>query len=155
MKFVNQVRGFTLIELLVVIAIIGVLSSVVLASMTGARQRGRDAKRVTEVKTIQLALEMYFDSCREYPAALAATSTNGCASGTDFGDFMSSIPVDPMNTGNFVYTYRTNGSPYSQYVLRATLEDSSNKVLTNDVDGTVLTLACNDTSSPYYYCVQS
>ena len=44
---------------LVVIAIIGILSSVVLASLNGARKKGRDARRISDLKQIQLALEMY------------------------------------------------------------------------------------------------
>ena len=60
----TSLRGFTLIELLVVIAIIGILSSVVLASLNSARQKGRDAKRISDVKQLQLALELYYDANR-------------------------------------------------------------------------------------------
>ena len=58
--FKNGKRGFTLIELLVVIAIIGILASVVLASLNSARKKGRDARRVADIKQVQLALELYF-----------------------------------------------------------------------------------------------
>jgi len=60
----NYKRGFTLIELLVVIAIIGILSSVVLASLNSARQKGRDARRISDVKQVQLALELFYDATR-------------------------------------------------------------------------------------------
>lgn len=46
----GRVRGFTLIELLVVIAIIGLLSSIVFASFGGTRAKGRDARRVSDLR---------------------------------------------------------------------------------------------------------
>ncbi len=66
-KAIVQTRGFTLIELLVVIAIIGLLSSVVLASLNGARQKARDAQRVSHLTQIRTALEMYYSDNNSYP----------------------------------------------------------------------------------------
>jgi len=63
----NHSRGFTLIELLVVIAIIGILSSVVLASLNTARTKGQDAARISNVKSLKTALEMYYDDNNGYP----------------------------------------------------------------------------------------
>ena len=55
-------RGFTLIELLVVIAIIGILSSVVLASLNTARDKGTDAKIQSEIRSVQVNAEIYYDN---------------------------------------------------------------------------------------------
>ncbi|MES2623602.1 MAG: type II secretion system protein [Patescibacteria group bacterium] len=55
----NTQKGFTLIELLVVVSIIALLSSVVLASLQGARSKARDTKRITETRSIEQALTLY------------------------------------------------------------------------------------------------
>lgn len=58
MNINSKTHGFTLIELLVVIAIIGILSSVVLASLNTARQKGRDARRLQDLKSIVTAVAL-------------------------------------------------------------------------------------------------
>jgi prepilin-type N-terminal cleavage/methylation domain-containing protein len=59
--------GFTLVELLVVITIIGVLSSTVLAGMSSARERSRDAARISQLREVQKALEIYYVRNGSYP----------------------------------------------------------------------------------------
>lgn len=61
-------RGFTLIELLVVIAIIGLLSSVVLASLNTAREKARNASYLSQMKEYQNALALYYSSTGTHPA---------------------------------------------------------------------------------------
>ena len=58
----NSKKGFTLIELLVVIAIIGILSSVVLASLNSARSKGADASIKTNLANIRAQAEILYDN---------------------------------------------------------------------------------------------
>ena len=75
-------RGFTLIELLVVIAIIGILSSVVLASLNTARAKARDATRLQDASEVQKALELYAsDHDGKYPTTGGSTNFRGNCSG--------------------------------------------------------------------------
>src|SRR3989344_9029837 len=68
----NTSRAFTLIELLVVISIIGLLSTVVLASLNTARVKARDAQRIAALKEIQKAIELYAsDHGGQYPGYLS------------------------------------------------------------------------------------
>lgn len=59
--------GFTLIELLVVIAIIGILASVVLASLNSAREKSRNASYLAQIRQYQNALNMYFTDNGTFP----------------------------------------------------------------------------------------
>ncbi|OHA22090.1 MAG: hypothetical protein A3G52_02945 [Candidatus Taylorbacteria bacterium RIFCSPLOWO2_12_FULL_43_20] len=84
-------KGFTLIELLVVISIIGLLSSVVLASLNNARSKARNVKRISDIKQYSLAMELYYDSAGKYPypnttgwVCLGDYSDDKCWSGTYF-----------------------------------------------------------------------
>ena len=87
MKFVpstNLKRGFTLIELLVVIAIIGILSSVVLASLNTARQKGTDAKIQSELRSIAVNAEIYYDNnANTYGTATNTSCTAGIFASTN------------------------------------------------------------------------
>ncbi len=70
-------RGFTLIELLVVIAIIGILASVVLASLNSARDKGADAAAKSNLANARAQAELFYDNnSRTYDAVCALTGTN-------------------------------------------------------------------------------
>jgi prepilin-type N-terminal cleavage/methylation domain-containing protein len=68
-------KGFTLIELLVVIAIIGVLASVVLASLNTARAKGADAAIKSNLANLRAQAEMNYDSYGCYAASAVCSGT--------------------------------------------------------------------------------
>lgn len=67
-------RGFTLIELLVVIAIIGILASVVLASLNSARDKGEDAAIKSNLNNIRAQAELFYDDNDDYDGVCADTN---------------------------------------------------------------------------------
>lgn len=155
-------RGFTLIELLVVIAIIGILSSVVLASLNSARLKGRDARRISDIKQLQLALELYYDANQSYPA-VAYTSGNASTSlsALTSGNFISSIPNDPTNGGTYVYSYASADAsgaactvaPCASYIVKAVIE-GANAVPAGDVDASAGALATSMGCDDPAYCMR-
>jgi prepilin-type N-terminal cleavage/methylation domain-containing protein len=141
----SPARGFSLIELLVVIAIIAVLSTVVLASLNTARQKGRDAKRISEIKTLQLALDLYYDANGVYPSTIGTTGSSVLVS----GGFIAALPVDPLNGNVFNYRpYAASGNTTTcvGYHMGVSLEISNHSSLRGDADTTSLpagTVICN------------
>ena len=83
----NFKKGFTLIELLVVIAIIGILSSIVLASLSSARTKGEDAALQSTLSSMRAQAELYYSNNNDYgPAA-----TGSCTAGTTIFTNASSV----------------------------------------------------------------
>ena len=69
-------KGFTLIELLVVIAIIGILSSVVLASLSGARAKAGDTAIKANLATLRVQSEFYYDNNAGKYGVMASSTIN-------------------------------------------------------------------------------
>ena len=128
--------AFTLIELLVVIAIIGVLASVVLASLNTAREKARDAKRLSEMKEMEKALNIYYADNGHYPYEVDAntgstgTICTSCTGGinTILKQYMGGVPQDPINDSTNYYYYDgrqgCGGNP-NKAVLIAHMENTS------------------------------
>jgi general secretion pathway protein G len=131
MKKLNE-KGFTLIELLVVIAIIGLLSTLAVVALGNARQKARDARRLSDLKQLQTALELYYTDNTAYPTGSGVTlgdtnhaclnssglTTAGCAS-----PYMGQVPSDPLGTQSYTYTAAS-----SSYTVTATLETTMNNL---------------------------
>lgn len=137
-------KGFTLIELLVVIAIIGVLSSLVLASLNSARLKGRDTRRISDIDQIQKALELYYHDHNDYPHRSSAASwssgsglpnTNWNNLGIDLAPYIQ-LPLPPNNGSTDIYYYDANsGDLYQTYGFMVRFESPSNYSKVNNDGG--------------------
>ena len=100
-------RGFTLIELLVVIAVIGILAAVVLASLNTARSKGRDTRRISDIKQVQTALELYRNDNSDYPIGTTGTISLWNSSINTWlvaPGYLAAVPVDPLGSGYHYYS---------------------------------------------------
>jgi type II secretion system protein G len=131
--------GFTLIELLVVVAIVGLLATVALISLTGVQKRSRDTRRKADLRSVQKALDLYYQENGAFP------STGGAWRGTCAGynaggtigisgpngwvpdlapTYIGKLPVDPRSSQDNTsltglctnvqtcYLYNSNGTDY-------------------------------------------
>lgn len=103
----TKTKGFTLIELLVVIAIIGILSSVVLASLNSARGKGQDAAVKSNLNGIRAQAEIYYDnqSPNQYASTNGAAVTGASCTGASSGVFS-----DPNIKAALIGVDNNNGS---------------------------------------------
>ncbi|HLC99502.1 MAG TPA: prepilin-type N-terminal cleavage/methylation domain-containing protein [Patescibacteria group bacterium] len=147
----NNKKGFTLIELLVVLLIIGLLATISVVALGTARAKGRDTRRLTDIKGIQNALELYFIDKNGYPddkvAGLGSSPTIGTVGGayarlddsgwsaladTDTPVYIVKAPLNPTPNGaNYVYTstdsagLTCDASPCATYTLTFNLESGA------------------------------
>lgn len=149
-------NGFTLLELLVVIGIIAVLMALGAISYNLAQSKGRDSRRISDMKAIQNALEQYYaNNGFKYPTT--------CSDATSF--IKGSWPEDPYNgeiagRGTFVY----NGvCQVSSYCYCGRLEKATGNQTTdasnifymcgNNADGTHQPQSTWLSGTGEYYCV--
>ena len=149
-------KGFTLVELLVVIFIIVVLATVILVSLTKAREKSRDNRRKSDLAVIQQALEMYYSEKHTFPAV----GQSGCikVGNTTFSNYLqgylSPVPKDPSNDPNTNYCYHSSLDSF-HYILLSTLENSQdsdyNKPLIYWKDDTIITGMYGGDKTYHYY----
>jgi prepilin-type N-terminal cleavage/methylation domain-containing protein len=124
--FSKDKKGFTVVELMVTISIIGILSTVTYASFSQAQKKSRIAKRISDLKQMQVALEYYYAVNKVYPSTGGASKSqctgwnSGVSTANDVitglaPNYIASIPSDPkmdIATPHSCYIYMSNGAEY-------------------------------------------
>lgn len=140
-------NGFTLVELIIVIAVIGFIGGVLLVQLKPnlILQKGRDSKRLQEITTLQKAINLALTegeitltsngtSCTSCSSTTGTSLVNGSGyvkftipSGkTGLSNYISALPIDPSNTGNYVYKF---GSTLSDFELNLVFEHPDNATI--------------------------
>jgi prepilin-type N-terminal cleavage/methylation domain-containing protein len=114
-------KGFTLIEILIVVAIIAILASVVLVGLGPTQQKGRDARRLSDLRETQNALELYYNAEGHYPDAPSWDLLSSDITNAGIG-ISQPLPSDPTDSGSYVYSYLPVGNPATSYFLVACME---------------------------------
>lgn len=111
-----RARGFTLVELLVSIAIIGLLSSIVLASLSTARDKALDAQRMANTRTLKNALQMYANDHNGMfpPDPVVPESVSALTAA--LSSYIPRVPDDPHPTTTG-WKYASCNSSCSAYAL--------------------------------------
>lgn len=115
-----------------------------------------DDLRNAQIRKLQLILELYYESCREYPlitdgssrTKLDGNENNGCKGATTLSDFIDSLPTEPNETPLEYH------SDTQRYLIRTTFDQSNFlDLIKHDTDDWVsiggTTVDCSDPA----YCV--
>jgi hypothetical protein len=100
------------------------LGQLVSASIYGLQVDTKDIQRKTDLRTIQVALEMYYNNNGQYPVSNGFVKIDGqtdILSKALAGDYLLTVPCDP-NFPEYYYEYSSDGKAYE---LTCILEDET------------------------------
>lgn len=133
----NLNRGFTLIELLVVIAIIGILSSVVLASLNTARSKGNDAAIKANLDGLRTQAALYYG---ENNSSYGADGAGCTGSANLFLDTTIANQISAADTANSGLSIVCNvGGTGTEYAVSAELVSETGAFYCVDSSGSAST----------------
>ena len=136
-------RGFTLIELLLVISIIGLLASMILLSLSSARNKSKDTRIGSDIRQLRIQIESDNAGQSNYGVFPAGSSFNSATSLINSGNY-ATLTTD-ISANNGALTVVTNGaSPVTAYALYGTL-NTGKYFCTDSLGNTNLAATTNTT----------
>ncbi len=135
--------GFSLIELLVVIAIIGILSNVILSSLSTARNKAHDARSTINFRTLKQALDVYaLEHSNIYPAGTYFSNQPSWDNlRVLLSDTLGAIPSNVPPNGPYMYLGVVSGQ----------VGADSAKLSTTHSDGSIHTLIFDHSVGKCFY----
>jgi general secretion pathway protein G len=137
--------GFTMIELLIVVSIIGILASMIILTTSGSRIKARDARRMSDMKSLVTAQELYYSDIGHYFTCSATLGDcvpkNSRNYPSSIGARMSKTPTDPKNSGttctgdSYIYCGLDNTGNNQQFCYFAKLEENAASYITASLKG--------------------
>ena len=117
--------GFTLVEILIVVVILGVLAAIVIPQFTNASTDARTSSLCSNLQKIRLQIELYRmhhgipPSLSNFAAQMTGTTNiTGDTSGTAFGPYLRSLPVEPFTNSSTITAGSSDGWNYDETTHR-------------------------------------
>jgi len=116
----NYTRGFTLIEMIVVTAIVSLFAAGIVAVINPTQQvlKANDARRKSDLNSLQRGLEAYYHDFGSYPPASnyrIAPQGTALAWGVAWSPYMNTLPKDPNGSRTYIYYVSPDGQSYLVY----------------------------------------
>jgi prepilin-type N-terminal cleavage/methylation domain-containing protein len=145
-------QGFTIVELLIVIVVIGILALLVITTYSGIQQKARNAKRTSDLKSLQTHIEAFFSQNGYYPSRANMNDSSWLS--TNMKSLDQNALIDPSNATQSkslasapaakVYSYQptqsdgttsceSDDTTCAKYTLTATYEGTVNGSATDAV----------------------
>lgn len=115
-------RGFTLVEILLVVVILGVLAAIAVPHFTESSNEAKTTNLCSTLQMMRLQIELYRTqhngtnpSLADFEAQMTGTTDiTGDTSGTDFGPYFRSIPIEPFSNSNTTTAGDASGWNYNE-----------------------------------------